>query len=80
MGLIRLLVFVLAAWVAWKMFQNYKTKQARLRHEREKALSRERMVKCEYCQVHLPESSAVAHEEYWFCSSQHKARFLTGGR
>ena len=80
MGLIRLLIFVLAAWLAWKMFQNYRVKQARQRQERQKALRRELMVKCAYCQVHLPESDAVAHDELWFCNPQHKSRFLTDSR
>lgn len=74
--MIRLLLFALAAWVAWKMFQNYKAKQTHLRQQRQQALQREHMVQCAYCRVHLPASSAVAHEELWFCDDGHRSRFL----
>lgn len=77
--MLRLLILFLALWVAWKMFQNYQHKKERLRRGN-RLPARETMVKCEYCALHLPEKDAVAHEALWFCSPQHRARFLKDGK
>lgn len=82
MALIRLIIFALVVWLVWRMFQNYQVKQEQRRQQAagERRLDQGRMVRCEYCSVHLPQSAAVCHDEHWFCNHQHKARFLEGGR
>ena len=77
MGLIRLIVILLAAWLVWKLYKGYKARQLASRKTKTRTLPRGKMVKCEYCEVHLPEANAVSHEELWFCNQQHRAKFLS---
>jgi hypothetical protein len=30
------------------------------------------MVTCNYCGTHLPESDALHHQRYWYCSAAHR--------
>lgn len=34
------------------------------------------MVRCSWCQVHLPESDALRERGEWFCCSAHRDRYL----
>lgn len=77
MTLIRLLSLVLVIWLIWRMIQNYQSQKSRRAGPGgSQALSSEKMVKCEYCALHLPEKKALSHEGHWFCNKEHKARFL----
>ena len=77
MGLIRLVIFALVIWLFWRLIRNY---QASLKQGKKtdgnKKLDSGNMVSCQYCKVHVPEKSAVAHDNLWFCSENHKAKFL----
>jgi YHS domain-containing protein len=85
MGLFRLLTFILIAIVAWRMIKNYQRATAKKDSSSEKAKIsvREKMVKCEICNIHLPKEEAIAGDingdnndsEYWFCSPEHKETF-----
>jgi uncharacterized protein len=33
------------------------------------------MVKCAYCDLHIPQQKAVVQEAHWFCCQQHKDAF-----
>lgn len=81
MGLIRLVIFALVIWLIWRMIKNYQVKQKnKNRQSANNKISNTNMVACHYCTVHVPENEAVAHEEKWFCSDKHKAKFLEGDR
>lgn len=85
MGLFRLLTFILIAFVAWRMIKNYRSAVAKRDNNLEKAkiFVREKMVKCEVCDIHLPKEDAIAGDtsendsevEYWFCTPEHKESF-----
>jgi hypothetical protein len=90
MGLFRLLTFILVVIVAWRMIKNYRAAVAKRDSNIEKAKIsvREKMVKCEMCDIHLPKEDAVAggnsgsdngDHEYWFCSPEHKETFNRQG-
>lgn len=77
MGLFRLLTIALIALVVWHMIKNYKAKVARnaAKSDKVKIPVREKMVKCEYCSIHLPQDEAIAEGEHWFCKPEHKRLF-----
>ncbi len=85
MGLFRLLTFILVAIVAWRMIKNYQSTVAKRDSNSEKAKIsvREKMVKCEMCDIHLPKEDAIAGDnsdnvsdsELWFCTPEHKESF-----
>lgn len=85
MGLFRLLTFILVVIVAWRMIKNYQTKVAKRESNSEKAKIsvREKMVKCEMCDIHLPKEDAIAGDNsgddgdsgIWFCTPEHKKSF-----
>lgn len=78
MGLFRLLAFALIVWVVWRMIKNYQAKVAKnaAASEKVKIPVREKMVKCEYCSIHLPQDEAIAGGEHWFCKPEHKQLFI----
>ncbi|MGA1742211.1 MAG: PP0621 family protein [Pseudohongiellaceae bacterium] len=81
MGLFRLLTFILVVIVAWRMIKNYQKTVVKRdkKSEQSKIPVREKMVKCELCDVHLPQEDAIGlkdnGQEYWFCSSAHRNSF-----
>jgi uncharacterized protein len=86
MGLFRLLTFILVVIVAWRMIKNYRAAVAKRDNNSEnpKISVREKMVKCEICDIHLPKEDAIAgdsnsDDECWFCSPEHKESFKRQG-
>lgn len=81
MGLFRLLTFILVVLVAWRMIKNYQKTLAKKQKKsaQSKIPVREKMVKCELCDIHLPQEDALSikenDREYWFCSQEHKNSF-----
>ena len=74
MGLIRLITFLLVAWVVWSMYRKYQ--RAMGASARGKSLPNKTFVKCVYCDVHLPEAEAVKEGNDWFCSRKHQQAYL----
>jgi len=73
MGLIRLLSLLLALWVLWLVLRNFRRKQ----HRQElRKLDAGRVVKCRYCDVHLPEQQALTHGDSWFCTKEHRQAWM----
>lgn len=89
MGLFRLLTFILVVIVAWRMIKNYRAAVAKRDNNSEnpKISVREKMVKCEVCNIHLPKEDAIAGDASdsnsddgnWFCSPEHKESFKRQG-
>ena len=77
MGAIRLIIFALVIWLAWRMLKNYQLKRKQASNAKRKILEKEKVVMCQLCSIHLPESEAFSHQENWFCSQKHKQKFLT---
>jgi uncharacterized protein len=76
--LIRLIIFAVLFLAGLKLYRMYREWKL----DREEALSGEsqqeggQMVRCAWCQVHVPESDALREKGDWFCSSAHRDRYL----
>jgi len=78
MGLIRLLVYLFIGYFVWQFVKNYLRKQE-LQQKRQSERSQPGptpVVKCEQCQLHLPQSEAIASGSHWFCSNEHRSLWL----
>ena len=74
MGLLRLIIFGLVIWLMWRLFQIQKEKKRATRKKSEKIISKN-MVKCEYCDTHLPAENAISDNKLWFCNQKHLDSF-----
>ncbi|MCG7601904.1 hypothetical protein MHM84_19345 [Halomonas sp. McH1-25] len=76
--IIRLVIFVVLFWAGlklYRMYREWKLSQDEETH-RQQQLDNGRMVRCSFCRVHLPEDEALSQEGRWFCSREHRDRFL----
>lgn len=77
--IIRLIIFVVLLWAGlklYRMYREWKLDREELSRRQHQPLDSDRMVRCAYCQVHLPEGEALRHGGQWFCDSSHRDRFL----
>ncbi len=75
--IIRLIIFAVLFLVGLKLYRMYR--QWKLDHEGSPADSHgegKQMVRCAWCQVHVPESEALRDKGEWFCSSAHRDHYL----
>lgn len=73
MGLFRLLTYIVIIWLIWSIIK--RTFSTEKPQPRQRQISR-KMVRCSYCQVHLPEQDAIRQDDDWFCSQAHRQAFL----
>lgn len=77
--LIRLIIFIVLLLVGLKLYRMYREwkldREELLRHDDEH-VGDDRMVRCTWCQVHVPESEALRDKGEWFCCSAHRDRYL----
>lgn len=69
MGLIRLVLLAILAAGAWWLWRKVKRLSAKDRDNRLPQATP--MVRCEHCQLHLPQPSAIRHQDRWYCSDAH---------
>lgn len=69
MGLIRLLVWIVIIVAAIWLWRRYFSKPAKGARKQEDATPR--MVRCEQCGVHVPQSTALEKDGNWYCSRAH---------
>ncbi len=74
MNLFRLLTWLLVIWIFWFMIRNYLAKETRKKPA--KPALPQKIVQCQYCSVHTPESEAIQHDTLWFCSQSHVQSYL----
>ncbi|MBF8223702.1 MULTISPECIES: PP0621 family protein [Halomonadaceae] len=77
--LIRLIIFALlffAGLKLYRMYREWKLDREELLEADDNAASEGQMVRCRYCQVHLPETDALRERGDWFCSSAHRDKYL----
>ena len=67
MGLIRLLMLLVVAWIGWRI---YRILTAR---SQPRTPPVEEMVRCAHCDLHLPRSAAVRDGDSWYCSEAHRS-------
>lgn len=79
----RLIIFVALIWAGIRILKIYNQKKLAAAEEQDRvnaqAQQSEQMVQCRYCNLHLPEKNAVAHEHLWFCCHEHRDHFLDHG-
>ncbi len=71
MNLIRIIVIAAVIWLAYVLFKRWlagKTQSPPGTSSR----PQERMVKCAYCGVHIPESQALRNGANSYCSPEHR--------
>lgn len=71
MNLIRLLVIAAVIWLAFILFKRWLAGKTPPRPSSGDH-PQERMVKCAYCGVHVPESQALRSGDQTFCSPEHR--------
>ncbi|MDN6180511.1 MAG: hypothetical protein L0I84_05835 [Halomonas subglaciescola] len=75
--IIRLIIFGVLFFAGMKLYGIYREWQM----ERAARLTREnrreggQMVRCRWCDVHVPEDEALRDNAEWFCSTAHRDRF-----
>lgn len=75
--IIRLIIFGVLFYVGLKLYGMYR--EHKLSHDQNKPPTRHQggqMVRCRWCDVHIPEDEALRDREQWFCSSAHRDRFV----
>ncbi|HKM16344.1 MAG TPA: PP0621 family protein [Marinospirillum sp.] len=75
--IVRLVVFVLLFWVGFRIWQYWQTHQIESKNNQinKNEDGSETMVRCEKCQIHLPQGNAIKAGEYYFCCQEHQASF-----
>ena len=77
MGLIRLITYALLIWIVWTMIRNWLAKQQQKSDSAAQARKAvPKVVKCRYCDLHLPEEEALTNEAGTFCSKSHQQAWL----
>lgn len=73
MNLIRLLLIAVLVWLAYSVLRRWlKSTSARRNQPPASSGGQERMVKCVYCGLHVPESEAVREGALTYCSKEHR--------
>lgn len=77
--MIKLLMWLLVIWISWFMIKNYLVKQTSRKTGKPGVSQKkppQKMVQCDHCSVHMPESEALQHDAHWFCSQSHMQAYL----
>lgn len=70
MNLVRLIVIALAVWLLLKLVKRLFSGDSQPEQKkREKIAS---MVKCAWCELHVPEGEAIKGNKGYYCSEAHK--------
>lgn len=80
MILIRLLFFTLIAFLAYRVYRLLVAPRHPDPESDPARLNGEEMVRCAQCNLHVPRSSALAHEQHWYCSREHRDLHLAANR
>jgi len=75
--LIRLIIFAVLFFAGLKLYRMYREwKLDREGPQQAGDAEGNRMVRCSWCQVHLPEDDALRERGDWFCSGDHRDKYL----
>lgn len=75
--IIRLIIFAVLFFAGLKLYGMYRQWKFD-REALEQPTSRRdsgQMVRCKWCDVHVPEDEALRDQQQWFCSGAHRDRF-----
>ena len=76
--IIRLIIFAVIFFAGLKlygMYRQWKLDRAALEQQSTRRDGGQ-MVRCQWCDVHVPEDEALRDQQQWFCSGAHRDRFL----
>lgn len=76
--LIRLIIFAVLFLAGLKLYRMYRVHKLGKEELLEGDSRQEggKMVRCTWCQVHVPENDALREKGEWFCSSAHRDKYL----
>lgn len=77
MGLMRLLFLAVLVWLVWRVLRQSLLAPKRKAPPSSPANDNQKMVRCEWCEVHTPEGLALHQDQHHFCSEEHRQRWLT---
>ena len=72
MGLIKLFILLVLAYIAFVFWRQWKAAQAERRRAGPPPNQPPKMVRCAQCQLHLPEHLALRQDDKWYCCSEHR--------
>lgn len=67
---IRLAILILLFWLIRKAYKSF------ISSSPEEKSNIDKMVKCAYCGIHVPEAEAISERDLSFCSRDHKEAFI----
>ena len=70
MGLIRLLIIALIAWIVFSALKDWLNRPDQPKKRAGGEI--EQMVKCAHCGLHVPESEAIRAGGSYYCSNAHR--------
>lgn len=71
MGLIRLLVILIIAWLVYSMTRRWLASLEQKKQQQD-ASRIETMVSCAHCGLHIPQKEALQAQGKYFCSEEHR--------
>ncbi len=69
-GLIRVAIIVIVALLIYRLLKRWLASLPREQKKNPDKIGR--MVRCQYCELHIPESEAVHDHDGWYCSEEHR--------
>jgi len=70
-GLIRVTLIVLIAFLVYRLVKRWLAGFEQLKEQGKRKAKIGNMVRCHYCQLHLPEEQAYRKDDNWYCSKAH---------
>ncbi len=78
MGLIRLAVLFIIAWLIYSLTCRWLASlDQRREHKSGRSAHIETMVSCAYCGLHVPQNEALQAQGKYYCSGEHRKRAVS---
>lgn len=70
--MLKLLIMGFLAWILVSMLRKkLQSPKSRDTQRKQSDQPAEQVVPCQHCGLHVPQSSAISHQQHFFCSQQH---------
>ena len=70
LGLIRVAIIVVIALLVYRLLKRWLASLPRESNKTPDKIGR--MVRCHYCDLHIPEAEAIRGKAGWYCSDEHR--------
>ena len=70
LGLLRVAIIVIIALLVYRLLKRWLASLPRESKKNPDKIGR--MVRCHYCDLHIPEAEAIHNHERWYCSDEHR--------